>query len=110
MPVEYALRDRIHEPRYDPIGVWVQGPGPGLDLVIEFLPGHAEAEENAEWVVNRLVENDVRSLPDDFLAYHQATMSPYRGMRGAPVEKDDFPSAEVCAQSVLEGIVTGRIA
>ena len=61
--VEYALRDRIREPRYDPIGVWVQGPSPGLDLVIEFLPGHAEAQEETEWVVNRLVENDVRSLP-----------------------------------------------
>ena len=107
--IEYALRDRIREPRYDPIGVWVQGPASGLDLVIEFLPGHAEAQENAEWVVNRLVENDVRSLPEGFLNY-QATLSPYRGMRGAPVEKDDFPSAEVCAQSVLEGIVTGRIA
>ena len=42
--IEYTLRDLIREPRYDPIGVWVQGPGPGLDLVIEFLPGHAEAE------------------------------------------------------------------
>ena len=26
--VEHELRDRIREPRYDPIGVWVQGPGP----------------------------------------------------------------------------------
>ena len=41
--IEYALHDRIRAPRYDPIGVWVQGPGPGLELVIEFLPGHAEA-------------------------------------------------------------------
>ena len=24
--VEYALLDRIRAPRYDPIGVWVQGP------------------------------------------------------------------------------------
>ena len=76
--VEYALRDRIRAPRYDPIGVWVQGPSPGLDLVIEFLPGHAEAREDAEWVVNRLVENDVRSLPEDFLAYRQSTLPPYR--------------------------------
>ena len=42
------------------IGVWVQGPEPGFDLVIEFLPGHAAARDNAEWVVTRLVENDVR--------------------------------------------------
>ena len=108
--VEYALRDRIREPRYAPIGVWVQGPGPGLDLVIEFLPGHAEAQEEADWVINRLVENDVRSLPEDFLAYHQATLSPYRGMRGVVVETDEYPSAEACAQSVLEQITAGRVA
>ena len=23
--VEYALRDRIREPRYEPVGVWVRG-------------------------------------------------------------------------------------
>jgi hypothetical protein len=54
--IEYALRDRIRNPRYEPIGVWAQGPGPGLDLVIEFLPGNADADEDAQWVVNRLVE------------------------------------------------------
>jgi len=43
--IEYALRDRIREPRYEPVGIWVQGPGPGLDLVIEFLPGNTEARE-----------------------------------------------------------------
>ena len=108
--VEYALRDRIREPRYHPIGVWVQGPGPGLDLVVEFLPGHAEAREDAEWVVNRLVENDVQTLSEDFLEYHHAALSPYRGMRGVVVETNKHPSAEVCANSVLERIANGRIA
>ena len=99
--IEYALRDRIREPRYEPVGIWVQGPGPGLDLVIEFLPGNTEAREEAEWIVNRLVENDIRSLPDDFLACHQATLSSYRGMRGPVVETDECPSAEACARAVL---------
>ena len=31
--VEYALRDRDTNPHYEPIGVWVQGPGPGLDTL-----------------------------------------------------------------------------
>ena len=107
--VEYELCDRIREPRYDPIGVWVQGPGSGLDLVIEFVPGHAAAQEEAEWVINRLVENDVRTLPEDFLAYHQSTLSPYRGMRGAVIEADEYPSAEACAGSVLDRIASGRV-
>jgi len=99
--IEYVLRDRIREPRYDPVGVWVQGPGPGLDLVIEFLPGNADAREEAEWIINRLVENDIRTLPEDFLVYHQATLSPYCGMRGPVVETDEYPSVHACTSAIL---------
>jgi hypothetical protein len=60
--IEYALRDPIREPRYEPIRVWVQDPGQGLDLVIEFLPGNTVAREEADWIINRLVENDIRFL------------------------------------------------
>jgi hypothetical protein len=99
--MEYPLRDRLRNPHYEPIGVWVQGPGPGLDLVIEYLPGNPEAQEDADWIINRLVENVIKNLPDDFLKYHQATLSPYMGMRGPVIEKDDFPSAEALAASTL---------
>lgn len=102
--IEYALRDRIRGPRYEPIGVWAQGPGPGLDLVIEFLPGNADAEEDAQWIVNRLVEQGVRSLPDDFLAYHQGSLSQYRGMRGPVLETDKHSSAEACAKAALSNL------
>jgi len=107
--IEYALRDRIRQPRYEPIGVWVQGPGPGLDLVIEFLPGNSDAEEDAQWVVNRLVEQGVRSLPDDFLAYHQGTLSQYRGMRGPVVETEKYFSAETCVKALLVYFANGEI-
>ena len=107
--IEYTLRDSIREPRYEPVGVWVQGPGPGLDLVIEFLPGNADAEEDTRWVVNRLVEQGVRSLPDDFLAYHQGTLSQYRGMRGPVIETEGFLSAETCAKALLEYFANGEI-
>lgn len=107
--IEYALRDRIRNPRYEPIGVWVQGPGPGLDLVIEFLPGNSDAEEDAQWVVNRLVEQGVRSLPDDFLAYHQGTLSQYRGLRGPVLETEKYLSAETCAKALLEYFANGEI-
>ncbi len=50
--IEHALRDRIRDPRYEPVGVWVQGSGPGLDLVIEFLPGNTDAREEADWIIN----------------------------------------------------------
>ena len=108
--IEYALRGRNRSPRYDPIGVWVQGSGPGFDLAIRFLLGHKEAREDAEKVIDRLVENGMPALPEGFLEYHQQTMSPYRGMRGAVVETDAFPSAQACAQSLLREIASGRIA
>jgi len=107
--IEYALRDRIRDPRYEPVGVWVQGPGPGLDLVIEFLPGNTDAREEADWIINRLVENDIRSLPEDFLAYHQTTLPAYRGMRGPVIETDEFPSTDACARLLLDKIASGRI-
>jgi hypothetical protein len=107
--VEYALRDRIREPRYEPVGVWIQGPGPGLDLVIEFLPGNTEVREEAEWIVNCLVENDVRTIPEDFLAYHRATLSLYRGMRDPVVESDEYSLAEACAREILRSMLEGAM-
>lgn len=103
--LEYALRDRDTNPRYEPIGVWVQGPGPELDILMEYLPGNDDFQEEADWVINRLVENEVKSLPDGFLEYHQATMSPYLGMRGEIVETEEYVSAEVCAKVVLRSLV-----
>ncbi|MBI2842698.1 MAG: hypothetical protein HYX78_04800 [Armatimonadetes bacterium] len=102
--IEHALRDRDMNPRYEPIGVWVQGSGPGLDIVMEYLPGNEDAQEEADWVINRLVENDIRSLPGDFLEYHRSTMSPYRGMRGEIVETEEYATAEECAARVLSGL------
>ena len=49
-------------------------------------------------------------MPEDFLACHRATLSPYRGIRGVVVETDEHPSAEACAQAVLDRIAAGRIA
>ena len=103
--LEYVLRDRDTNPRYEPIGVWVQGPGPGLDILMEFLPGNDEAQEEADWVINRLVENDIKSLPEEFLEYHRSTMSPYRGMRGEVVETEEFATADACAKSVVTTLI-----
>ncbi|MHB1462029.1 MAG: hypothetical protein ACYC1M_12160 [Armatimonadota bacterium] len=98
---EFTLRDRDTSPHYEPIGVWVQGYGAGLDIVMEYLPGNAEAQDEADWVLNRLVEKGVKSLPEGFLEYHRATMSPYRGMRGEIVDTDEYATAEQCAARVL---------
>ncbi len=99
--IEYARRGELRNPSYEPIGVWVQGPGPGLDVVIEFLPGNEEAKEEADWIINRLVENDIKSLAPDFLEYHRDTMSEYQGIRGPIQESAAFPSAENLVSDIL---------
>ena len=98
--IEYALRDRDTNPHYEPIGVWVKGSGPGLDVVMEYPPGNDEFQEDADWVINRLVENEIRSLPEGLLEYHRATMSPYRGMRGEIVKTEEYATAEECTPAV----------
>ncbi len=72
---------------------------------MQYLPGNDEAQEEADWVINRLVENDIKSLPLDFLEYHQATMSPYNGMRGEIVETEEYATAEECAARTLAKLV-----
>ncbi len=106
--LEYALRDRETNPHYEPVGVWVQGHGPGLDVVIEYLTGNDEFQEDADWIINRLVENDIKSLPEGFLEYHRETMSPYRGMRGEIVETEEYAMAEECAKVVCQMIADHR--
>lgn len=65
---------------YKPIGVWVHGPGPN-DIKILYLPGIEETEQDGFLVINRLVENGIKTIPPDFLEYHRDTQSPYHGSR-----------------------------
>ena len=102
--IEYAMRDRDINPHYEPIGVWVQGPGPGLDIEMAYLPENEEYQEEADWVINRLVENDIRILPEDFLEYHRATISPYRGIRGNIVQTNEYGTFAECASIMLSSI------
>ena len=74
---------------YEPIGVWVQGLGPN-DIEIHYLPGIDETEQDSFWVINRLVENGIKTIPPDFLEYHRDTQAPYHGSRGPILAGDQF--------------------
>ena len=105
--LRYFIESRLvtlDPPKYQASGVWVQGPGPGLDVVMEYLPGNEDLSEEADWVLNRLVEADVKNLQPDFLDYHRGTLSPYRGVRSEIVETEEFRTAEDCARAVLAGL------
>jgi hypothetical protein len=94
---------------YVPIGVWCVGKSPGLDVEIRMLPGHPEAQEEADWVINRLVENGVEHVGRQFLVYHQETLSPYRGMRSKVFETDEYPTREALFADLFKQIREGRI-
>ncbi len=82
--VECELRDFPDSPYFHPIGVWVQGPGPGMDFIIRWLPGHEKSKEDMdseEAIKARMKEQGQKDLPKGFLEYWQSTMSPYRGDR-----------------------------
>jgi len=66
---------------YEPLGVWVHGPGP-MDIEVYYLPGVVEWEQDCFWVINRLVEQGVKALPPDFLGYRRDTQSPYTAVEG----------------------------
>ncbi|MBC8394972.1 MAG: hypothetical protein H8E17_20685 [Deltaproteobacteria bacterium] len=93
-------------PEYRPVGVWVQGPGPGLDIEM-FYPNSSRGDiqdrrEQAEWVINRLVENDVLTLPDDFLEYHRQSRSPYDGVFSEQIDTEEYSSITACGFAVLQ--------
>ncbi len=104
--VDCVLRHDEHgRPWYEPVGVWVQGPGPGLDIEMFYIDSNDPAilarKDEGNWVLNRLVEADITSLPDDFLEYHRQTRSPYLGNHGLIVETESFSNVENCVKNVL---------
>lgn len=105
--IDMVLREtKDGQPVYEPVGVWVQGPGPGLDIEMLYLdsrdPKVAERKEEANWVINRLVENDATSLPDDFLEYHRQSRSPYDGAFSDTVDIERFATLEACGRAILD--------
>ena len=105
----YLIEYKLADDAYVPIGVWCVGESPGLDVEIRMLPGYAEEQEEADWVINRLVENGVEHVGREFLEYHQETLSPYRGMRSEIVETDRYPSREALFADLFRQIKEGRI-
>lgn len=104
--VDCVLRhDEKGQPWYEPVGVWVQGPGPGLDIEMFYIDSNDPAvlarKDEANWVLNRLVEADVTSLPEDFLEYHRDTQSPYHGSLVGIAETEAFTCIKVFGKKML---------
>lgn len=66
---------------YKEIGFWTM-PIDRMSLEIEIDDAYEGEKEEANWIINRLVEADSFPLPDDFLEHWQQQLSPYEGMMG----------------------------
>jgi len=100
----YMVEYKLVGDAYVPIGVWCVGESPGLDVEIRMLPGYPEEQEEADWVINRLVESGVEHVGREFLEYHQETLSPYRGLRSKVFETDTYPTREALFANLLKRI------
>ena len=109
MTFHYMIEYKLVAGAYKPIGVWCLGPGGGLDIEISMLPEYADEQEAADWVINRLVESDVEHVDRALLEYHQETLPPYDGMRGAVIQSDEYPSRDALFDDLLRRIREGRI-
>ena len=79
---EFQMKQyKLIDDKYVEIGFWTM-PENRMGLEIEIDDAFPEEQEEANWIINRLVEADSFPLPDEFLEYWQQQMSPYEGMMG----------------------------
>lgn len=81
--IDYRFVEKVEQ--FLPIGIWIQDTD---DLGIDMFY-HDETSDNYEeamWVINRLVENNL-TVPLDFLEYHQQRPS-CTGMRSQILEAE----------------------
>ncbi len=83
---EFQMKQyKLIDGEYKKIGVWTM-PFDRMSLEIEIDDKYEEEQDEANWIINRLVEADSFPLPKDFLEHWQQQMSPYDGMMGKIVK------------------------
>jgi len=79
---EFQMKQyKLLDGEYKEIGLWTMS-FDRMSLEIEIDEAYPEDQEEANWIINRLVEADSFPLPDDFLEHWQDNLSPYEGMMG----------------------------
>ena len=98
--IDYRYNDEVG--RFMPIGIWIHNP---VDGAVDFYYPDPESDEywDAMFVINRLVESDLKA-PPDFLEFHQQRAG-YRGMRSRIFEVDtELGYDEFMAQALQAAI------
>jgi hypothetical protein len=112
MKIRYFIEYKRPDPNkweFIPIGVWAHGVDDRSAFEVGYVPGFDTEEWDAQCVVNRIVEQGIRELPEDFLERHREAVSVYLGSRTKVVETDKYGSVTELVESMLEQIKKGRI-
>lgn len=108
--IDNVLRGSKAAPRYEPVGVWAhcQETGEIEMYYVENQAADVQARrEEADWVINRLVEGGLQTVPDDFLDYHRRTRSPYDGTFSEIRESEAFGDLDDLGKYLLPRISEG---
>jgi hypothetical protein len=100
MKIRYFIDYRFDEEtgEFQPIGVWMHNPDDG-DVDMLYVDESCTEAEEANWVINRLVEANLKT-PYDFLEFHQQR-SGYQGMRGSVIESVTELNFEEFARAIV---------
>jgi hypothetical protein len=112
MRIRYFIEYKLPDPNkweMIPIGVWAHGVDDRSAFEVGYLPGYDDEEWDAQCVINRMVKQDIRELPADFLEQRRDAVPVYLGSRIMPVETDKYGSVTELVNDVLKRIITGKL-
>ena len=112
MKIRYFIEYKRPDPNkwdFIPIGVWAHGVDDCSAVEVGYAPGFDDEEWDAQCVINRIVEQGIRELPEDFLEQHRDAVPVYLGSRTKVIETDKYGSVTELVDDLLEQIRKGKI-
>ena len=109
----YMIQNKLvasNPPRYQPVGVWCIDPADTFALEIQMLPEFPDEQEEADWIINRLVElQETPVLDRSFLEFHKQSMSPYTGVMSDIRKTTNYANSNALVAHILQKIKEGEI-
>ncbi len=112
MRIRYFIEHKRPDPNkweFVPIGVWAHGVDDRSAFEVGYVPGYDDEEWDAQCVINSIVEQGIRELPDDFLEQHREAVPVYLGSRTKVFETDKYGSVTEAVKDLVEQIKKGKI-
>ncbi len=112
MKIRYFIEYKRPDPNkweFIPIGVWAHGVDDRSAFEVGYIPGYDAEEWDAQCVVNRIVEQGIKELPEDFLERHRDAVPVYLGSPPKGVGAAQYSSVTALVDDVIGQIMKGRI-